>query len=337
MIASGEKKTGGAQVIQLNIELLHFDPEVHPRVDIDVVQVGEYAKKMKSGTMFPPIDVFFDGRFYWIGDGVHRMHAAIKIERAQIAARVHQGTREDCVRFAAGSNWGVDFIGLRRSPKDKQKSVLMLLKALSEEGGLKWTDSRIAEHCGINRLQIAQYQRDQVKPANGLGSSIDENERRLSRGGRVVPVGRSGHRAPKLIKRDEQIKGLVNKGLGSSEIARKLGCKAHHVQDSKRRLGLVKHDSPLRNLHDQTRGLTGFYEVTLQELIVDLCRRSQIQDKEDLVTELKELRRTANQLLLLVNKSIQADRKGEQKDVSVENQQDLVAGEGDSKQPQHRS
>jgi ParB-like chromosome segregation protein Spo0J len=58
---------------------------------------------MAAGGVFPPIVVFFDGAEYWLGDGFHRIIAAVALGLVEIAADVredprrHSGPSAGCV------------------------------------------------------------------------------------------------------------------------------------------------------------------------------------------------------------------------------------------------
>ena len=56
------------------------------RAEMNVDLINEYAEAMLNGAVFPPIDLFYDGADYWLGEGYHRVEAARKIERETINA-----------------------------------------------------------------------------------------------------------------------------------------------------------------------------------------------------------------------------------------------------------
>jgi hypothetical protein len=64
------------------------------------------AKKpeLEVGLKFPPVTVFYDGADYWLADGFHRVTAALQADLKEIAADVHQGTREDAQWYSFSAN-----------------------------------------------------------------------------------------------------------------------------------------------------------------------------------------------------------------------------------------
>ncbi len=53
VIALSDIQDGGAQV----------------RVEMKPDVVREYADDMAAGTVFPPVEVYYDGSIYWLADG----------------------------------------------------------------------------------------------------------------------------------------------------------------------------------------------------------------------------------------------------------------------------
>lgn len=115
-----------------------------PREQMDLVVAASYRQAMVDGSIFPPVDVFFDGEHYWLADGFHRVHAARNIEAmSTIAAIVHTGTKRDAILFSCGANTGH---GLHRTVGDKRRAVLTLLQ---DAAWATWSDRRIAKTCKV--------------------------------------------------------------------------------------------------------------------------------------------------------------------------------------------
>ena len=127
----------------LNIKLLRLDGGTQTREAMDDEAIQDYADALDAGMKFPPVDVFFDGKEYWLADGFHRVRAHLAINRASILIEYHVGGREDAMLFAAGSNLSH---GLRRNNADKRNAVLMVL---STRAGATWSSRKIAETVGV--------------------------------------------------------------------------------------------------------------------------------------------------------------------------------------------
>jgi hypothetical protein len=122
--------------------------EMHPET------VQEYAEAMRRGDVFPPVDVFFDGADYWLGEGYHRVDAARQIGREMICADVRPGTKRDAILHGIGAN---ATHGLRRSQADKRRAVERLL---TDPEWARWSDRKIAEAARVDHKTVAKIRRD---------------------------------------------------------------------------------------------------------------------------------------------------------------------------------
>jgi uncharacterized ParB-like nuclease family protein len=127
---------------QIQIALIRMDGGTQTRAEIDQATVDEYAEAMIERDVFPPVDVYYDGSWYWLADGFHRVHAAKKAGKETIAAIVIPGTCRDAVLFSVGANAKH---GLRRTNEDKRRAVLRLLE---DEEWQQWSDQEIARRAG---------------------------------------------------------------------------------------------------------------------------------------------------------------------------------------------
>jgi uncharacterized ParB-like nuclease family protein len=89
-------------MILLPISSIRLDGGTQPRATINPQTVSDYMNDMASGAEFPPVDVFYDGRTHWLADGFHRINAAEKAGRGDIACEVHQGTQQDAQWYSFG-------------------------------------------------------------------------------------------------------------------------------------------------------------------------------------------------------------------------------------------
>lgn len=91
--------------------------------------IESYAEEMMRGTVFPPIDVYFDGATYWLADGFHRYLATKRNERSTISADVQPGGRVEALRHALGAN---AMNGVYRNNGDKRNAVEIALEEWPE-------------------------------------------------------------------------------------------------------------------------------------------------------------------------------------------------------------
>jgi transposase-like protein len=168
-------------MIHLPLSSIRLDGGTQPRAAINLQTVSDYMNDMASGAEFPPVDVFYDGSAYWLADGFHRIKAAEKADRNEIACEVHQGTQQDAQWYSFGVNKGN---GLRRTNQDKQRAVKA---ALQHPGGAVLSDGQIAAHVGVSDQTVRNYRRRMESTPKVLKSA-----KRKGRDGRTINVARIG-------------------------------------------------------------------------------------------------------------------------------------------------
>jgi hypothetical protein len=131
----------------LNISDVRLDGGTQPRAGIDQAVVREYAEDEEAGAEFPPVQVVYDGKEYWLWDGFHRLEARKARRQRTVPAIVRQGTRRDAVLLSVGAN---ATHGFRRTNEDKRRAVMALLH---DEEWRQWSDREIARRCaGSNQF-----------------------------------------------------------------------------------------------------------------------------------------------------------------------------------------
>lgn len=149
----------------LPISALVFDTDVQCREALRSETVSEYREAAQGGATFPPLVVFYDGKDYWVADGFHRGQAFREAGLEKAPVDIRPGTKRDAILYAVGANASH---GLRRTPEDKRRAVLTLLKD-SEWSG--WANREIARRCAVaegtvrNIKQELSAQITQMEPA----------------------------------------------------------------------------------------------------------------------------------------------------------------------------
>lgn len=175
------------KIKKILVDLIEEAADTQSRVELSQELIHEYAESIKEGVEFPPIDVFHDGKQYFIGDGWHRFHAWVAADWSIIPCLVHNGTERDAMMFAAAANKSH---GLKRSNGDKRRAVQIVLK---DREGAKWSDGKIAEHCGVSQQFVSKV-RDQVttvvtSKARQVTTVVTSTpEKREGRDGKSYPV-----------------------------------------------------------------------------------------------------------------------------------------------------
>ncbi len=137
----------------LNIDLIQ-DGGAQMRVEMSDQTIADYAEELITGTIFPPIIVYFDGEDYWLADGFHRVEAARKVEHESIEAEIRGGSDRDAILHGIGANARH---GLRRSQADKRQAVEALLR---DPEWCKWSDRRVAKVANVDHKTVGKIRRE---------------------------------------------------------------------------------------------------------------------------------------------------------------------------------
>lgn len=150
-------------VRQLRLVDLRVDGGTQPRAELSMERVVEYRDAMKEGAKFPPVTVFYDGYFYWLADGFHRVEAACELEYVKISAEIRQGTQRDAILYSVGAN---ATHGLPRSNADKRRAVERLL---NDAEWREWSDREIARVCAVSQPFVTKMRHELYPAASDNG------------------------------------------------------------------------------------------------------------------------------------------------------------------------
>jgi hypothetical protein len=131
---------------KLPIAKIEMDVSIQCRAAIDTATVNEYAESMSAGDKFPAVELFVSEGRHWIGDGWHRVMAAVQIGAEEISANVHPGGRMAALKCALSAN---SVHGQRRTNADKRRCVEIAVREFA-----KLSSRAIAEMCGVDHKTV---------------------------------------------------------------------------------------------------------------------------------------------------------------------------------------
>jgi len=167
-------------VKRIKISEIVNDIDLQSRVSIDSATVEEYAQVDDKN--FPPIIVFkeiveLDSELFWLGDGWHRLLAAIKRGQKDISCEIRDGDRRDALLFSCGAN---ATHGLNRTTADKRRAVKRLLV---DGEWSKWSSAAIASAASVSTPFVASVRTEMEKDG-----STPEASTRMGRDGKQYPA-----------------------------------------------------------------------------------------------------------------------------------------------------
>ena len=130
------------KVVSLPLRKISMDGETQARVAFDEETQQEYAAALRAGDKFPPLQVVWDKKTYWLWDGFHTLLGAMDAGLTSLFCEVTDGTLDDARWLSTGAN---TTHGLKRTNADKRNAVEMALKLRPTT-----SNSALANHCGVD-------------------------------------------------------------------------------------------------------------------------------------------------------------------------------------------
>jgi hypothetical protein len=132
----------------LKLSSVKLDGGTQFRESINQDTVKEYKELMLDDVVFKPVEVTFDGEFYYLVDGFHRYFAVKAMGVNTIEAKVTEGTLQDAIRRSRGVN---NDHGMPRSYETKRRVVTSALKDPENDGV---SAREIARECRVSHTFV---------------------------------------------------------------------------------------------------------------------------------------------------------------------------------------
>ena len=131
-------------VQEVLLNLIRTDGGTQYRENLHQGTVQDYLDAMKDSAEFPLVETVFDGEFYWVVDGVHRLAAFKQLGSTCMTVSFINGTQADAQLLALAAN-GTH--GLPRSLMTKRTIGLKVIEHPAFEG---WSNYQISKFCGLS-------------------------------------------------------------------------------------------------------------------------------------------------------------------------------------------
>ncbi len=177
---------------RIGIRNLEIDHHVQSRVEMNMDYMREFTEAMQRGDVFPPVDVFHDGKTFWLADGFHRVEAANRAGEKDIRCQIHDGTWRDARIFSAGANKA---LSIPRTIADKNKAVRMLL---GDDEWFNKSANSIAKHVGVSGPHVRKVRLEYCQELN-----LEEPKETTGDDGRSFPTTRQVHKRDRRIFKHE--------------------------------------------------------------------------------------------------------------------------------------
>ncbi len=135
---------------KVEIQVIKIDPQVLPRDSKSNEVVQRYADVIRRDGDLPDPTVFYDGKLFWLADGLYRYRAHRDMDAKFIFCDVHKGSREDAIWYASGANREH---GVPLTQQEKHRAAENVLRTPSLASK---TDGVIGEQTGYTGARIQQ-------------------------------------------------------------------------------------------------------------------------------------------------------------------------------------
>jgi hypothetical protein len=162
--------------MHISLDKIRIDCGTQSRKEIDWVVVDDYAEKMLAGEVFPQATAFYDGTYYYLGDGFHRFHANQKVGAPSMDCNVIEGSLRDAILFSYGAN------AKHGKPRTNADKIYIVTNMLNDFEWSGWSDREIARQCEVSHTFVAKI-RNQLN--QGSDDAVGNEERKFERDGKV--------------------------------------------------------------------------------------------------------------------------------------------------------
>lgn len=214
----------------VDLSHINIDDSVQSRAGFDEDTLQDYYKAWESGVKFPPVDLYFDGQTYWIGDGFHRIKSRLnaKIRGNKIEAIVHPGNRRDAILHSVGAN---STHGLRRTNADKRHAVELLLQ---DAEWSNWSNCEIARKACVSEFLVRT-----AREAIFEKIENDQGVRTVERNGKIFTqktknIGKSNQFQQSLVEKEIPIPSFTPSAVPARENLAWFQEQCMQLSDSKR-------------------------------------------------------------------------------------------------------
>lgn len=174
------RKNAKATNALVSLDLIEIDHSTQTRAAMRPEVIEEYREAIDAaavdagGTLggqawpFPPVHLFLDGeKRHWIGDGFHRIAAALAAGLSYVVANVEEGDRMAALRHACSANCEH---GLRRTNEDIRRAI-----ELADEHWPELTDNALATLARVSNKTVTRWRPKRV------GTKVTSDGRELTK------------------------------------------------------------------------------------------------------------------------------------------------------------
>lgn len=197
------------ETTELLLSLISRTSDTQARAALNTDAIAEYRRLLEEGhaDKCPPVDLFFDGADYHIGDGWHRFEAHFEAGLESISCRIRRGSERDARLFACSAN---QKHGVRRTLADRRRAIELVL---ADDEWSKKSDRLIAEFIGADHHVVSKVRKEREESTGEVRQLTEGRDGKMRRKPiprtkqeATSPAETNGHAATAVAEPEEKLK-----------------------------------------------------------------------------------------------------------------------------------
>lgn len=157
-----------SQIQLIAIDQIRRDGGTQFRPNINQDLVKRYKELMLDDAVFPPVEVMFDGKNYWLWDGFHRYFVIKELNLKTLECNVTLGTQYDAIRAARKAN------GSHGASRDYETLCNVVRSALEDANFADKSNREIARECHVSHTFVASVKDPSKKTAARAKKAVQQ-------------------------------------------------------------------------------------------------------------------------------------------------------------------
>jgi len=182
-----------------------LDVNLQHRPAMDEETISRYKALIEDGCKFPPIDVVYDGKTYWVWDGAHRYQSHRKLNKKYITANITEGTKHEAVYYSFNAN------STHGLPRQKGAIEKIIRQIMADEEWSKDSNVAIAKHVGCTETAV-RYFKDKIAGEKAEKATNKTENNKTSKSSRGNPASDAENADSKSSKKPDPDSNAKNEG-----------------------------------------------------------------------------------------------------------------------------
>jgi uncharacterized ParB-like nuclease family protein len=196
---------------EIPIKMLRTDGGTLHRERLNEGALKNFVWAINHSQELPPIEVIWDGQFYWVVDGHHRIEAQRRAwsDKANVMCIVKKGTQEKAQWLSLGTN---KTHGVHRTQADKKKATIFALKTFPNK-----SDRAIGDHVGVDHKTVGKWRKELAKVPGEIPKTVRDPIQLLAQGKKLLREKTGWRWRSEIVERNGIPELTMTFGVGADQ------------------------------------------------------------------------------------------------------------------------